>query len=87
MKLTANTIATASISTPTNSLTELATATGCSAADPVAEAEYYMDLSDDPMAASAVELATVDGEPWGFTDTADGRLTLPTLAAAARHLR
>ncbi|MFE6306596.1 SCO family protein [Nocardiopsis sp. NPDC057823] len=67
---------------PTRALTAalcaavLAAATACSPADPVAEAGYYLDLSDDPMAASAVELATVDGEPWGFTDVADDRLTL-----------
>ncbi|WP_306369638.1 SCO family protein [Nocardiopsis sp. CC223A] len=53
-----------------------AAAAGCAPADPVAEAEYYLDLSDDPMAASDVELATVDGTPWGFTDVADDRLTL-----------
>ena len=54
----------------------LALATACSAADPVAEADFYLDLSDDPMAASATELATLDGDPWGFTDVADDRLTL-----------
>ncbi|CAL9617272.1 hypothetical protein SUDANB121_05783 [Nocardiopsis dassonvillei] len=54
----------------------LTLATGCSTDDPVSEAGYYMDLSDDPMAASDIELTTVDGEPWGFTDVADDRLTL-----------
>jgi protein SCO1/2 len=54
----------------------LALATACSAADPVAEADHYMDLSDDPMAASATELTTLDGDPWAFTDVADDRLTL-----------
>lgn len=49
-------------------------ATAC-ATDP-AEAEHYLDLSDDPMAASAVELTTVDDDPWTFTDVADDRLTL-----------
>ncbi|WP_017586746.1 SCO family protein [Nocardiopsis ganjiahuensis] len=42
----------------------------------LSEAEHYLDLSDQPMAASGIELATVDGEPWGFTDVADDRLTL-----------
>lgn len=49
--------------------------TAC-ATDPIVESEYYLDLSDDPMAASPVELTTVDGEPWTFTDVADDRLTL-----------
>lgn len=49
--------------------------TACGGPD-LAEAEHYLDLSDQPMAASGVELATVDGEPWGFTDVADDRLTL-----------
>ena len=56
----------------------LAMLTACSAtaADTLAETEYYLDLSDDPMAASGVELATVDGDPWTFSDVADDRLTL-----------
>ena len=49
--------------------------TAC-AADPVAESEHYLDLSDDPMEASATELTTVEGETWTFTDVADDRLTL-----------
>lgn len=49
--------------------------TAC-AADPIAESEHYLDLSDDPMAASPIELTTVDGEPWNFADVADDRLTL-----------
>ncbi|MGW9350720.1 protein SCO1/2 [Nocardiopsis flavescens] len=55
----------------------LALAVGCTAADPVAEAEeYYLDLSDDPMAASGIGLTTVEGDPWSFTDAAEDRLTL-----------
>lgn len=56
----------------------LAMLTACSAtaADTLAETEYYLDLSDEPMAASGIELATVDGEPWTFSDVADDRLTL-----------
>ncbi|MGW5877471.1 SCO family protein [Nocardiopsis terrae] len=50
-------------------------ATACGGVDP-AGAEHYLDLSDQPMAASGIELATVDGEPWGFTDVAEDRLTL-----------
>ncbi len=49
--------------------------TACGGTD-LADAEHYLDLSDKPMAASGIELATVDGEPWGFTDVADDRLTL-----------
>ncbi|MBE2997483.1 SCO family protein [Nocardiopsis sp. HNM0947] len=47
--------------------------TACSAS---AEADHYLDLSDQPMPASAVELSTVDGRDWTFTDVADDRLTL-----------
>lgn len=47
--------------------------TACSAG---ADADYYLDLSDDPMPASDVELTTVDGQEWTFTDVADDRLTL-----------
>ncbi|KOX09964.1 SCO family protein [Nocardiopsis sp. NRRL B-16309] len=54
----------------------LTLAAGCATGDPVAEADYYLDLSDEPMAASDIDLATVDGEPWSFTDVADDRLTL-----------
>ncbi|GAB3714985.1 SCO family protein [Nocardiopsis oceani] len=51
--------------------------TACTGAGPdLADTEYYMDLSDQPMAASEIELATVDGEPWSFTDVAEDRLTL-----------
>ncbi|MBQ1084487.1 SCO family protein [Nocardiopsis sp. B62] len=53
----------------------LVAVTACGGPD-LAEAEHYLDLSDQPMAASGIELATVDGEPWGFTDVADDRLTL-----------
>lgn len=53
----------------------LLTATACGGPD-LAGAEHYLDLSDQPMAASGIELATVDGEPWGFSDVADDRLTL-----------
>ena len=64
---------------PLRSLTAVCAAlfalTACGGPD-LAEAEYYTDLSDQPMAASGIELATVDGEPWGFTDVADDRLTL-----------
>lgn len=49
--------------------------TACGGPD-LAESEHYTDLSDQPMAASGIELATVDGEPWGFTDVAEDRLTL-----------
>lgn len=49
--------------------------TACSAGSG-ADAEYYLDLSDDPMPASDVELTTVDGQEWSFTDVADDRLTL-----------
>jgi len=48
--------------------------TACSTG--AADAEYYLDLSDDPMPASDVELTTVDGQEWSFTDVADDRLTL-----------
>ncbi|MFE9243610.1 SCO family protein [Nocardiopsis sp. NPDC006938] len=50
-------------------------ATACGGPD-LAGAEHYLDLSDQPMAASGVGLTTVDGEPWGFADVADDRLTL-----------
>ena len=51
--------------------------TACTGSGPdPADTEYYMDLSDQPMAASQIELATVDGEPWSFTDVAEDRLTL-----------
>nr|WP_017573663.1 SCO family protein [Nocardiopsis halotolerans] len=45
-------------------------------ADTLAETEYYLDLSDEPMAASTIELTTAGGEPWTFSDVADDRLTL-----------
>ncbi len=50
--------------------------TACSPTPGLADAEQYLDLSDDPMAASNIELVTVDGEPWNFTDVAQDRLTL-----------
>ncbi|WP_307851298.1 SCO family protein [Nocardiopsis sp. MG754419] len=53
----------------------LLTAACATGTDP-AEVEYYLDLSDQPMEASAVELATVDGQAWRFTDVAEDRLTL-----------
>lgn len=49
---------------------------GLTACSTGADAEYYLDLSDDPMSASAADLTTVDGEEWSFTDVADDRLTL-----------
>ncbi|MEV2275869.1 SCO family protein [Nocardiopsis sp. NPDC049922] len=54
----------------------LALTTACSAGASAADAEYYLDLSDDPMAASTAELTTVDGDAWTFADVADDRLTL-----------
>ncbi|GHC81727.1 SCO family protein [Nocardiopsis terrae] len=51
-------------------------ATACGGGVDPAGVEHYLDLSDQPMAASEIELATVDGEPWGFTDVAEDRLTL-----------
>ncbi|MEU1900923.1 SCO family protein [Nocardiopsis dassonvillei] len=56
----------------------LALVTSCAAdpADTLAETEYFLDLSDEPMAASTVQLATVEGDPWTFADVADDRLTL-----------
>lgn len=48
--------------------------TACTAG--AADAEHYLDLSDDPMSASATQLTTVDGQEWSFTDVADDRLTL-----------
>ena len=50
--------------------------TACSSGVDLADTEGYLDLSDEPMAASAIELATVDGEPWRFTDVDPDRLTL-----------
>lgn len=48
---------------------------GC--ADPAAPTpDYYLELPGDPMAAPDYEFHTVDGEPWSFTETADGKLTL-----------
>lgn len=49
---------------------------GLTACSTGADAEYYLDLSDDPMPASDVELTTVDGQEWTFSDAADDRLTL-----------
>ena len=49
---------------------------GLTACSTGADAEYYLDLSDDPMPASDVELTTLDGQEWTFTDVADDRLTL-----------
>jgi protein SCO1 len=57
-------------------LTLLASLTACAADDPVTGAEYYMDLSDQPMSASTIELQTLDGQPWSFGDVAEDRLTL-----------
>lgn len=48
----------------------------CSAGGGLDEVEHYLDLSDEPMAASAAELVDVDGEPWRFTDVDPDRLTL-----------
>lgn len=50
--------------------------TACSPGVDLTDTEGYLDLSDEPMAASTIELATVDGRPWRFTDVADDRLTL-----------
>lgn len=38
--------------------------------------DYYLDLPGNPMAAPDYEFHTVDGDPWSFTDTPDGKLTL-----------
>lgn len=46
--------------------------TACSSA----AADHYLDLSDQPMPASDIELETVDGRDWTFGDLADDRLTL-----------
>ncbi|MCY9787435.1 SCO family protein [Nocardiopsis sp. EMB25] len=54
----------------------LALTTACSTGASVSDAEYYLDLSDEPMPASTAELTTVDGDPWTFADVADDRLTL-----------
>ncbi|MFC4562413.1 SCO family protein [Nocardiopsis mangrovi] len=48
--------------------------TACAA--PHEEADYYLDLADDPMDASAITLTTVDGGEWTFADAAPDRLTL-----------
>lgn len=54
----------------------LLAATACSSGTDLADVDYYLDLSDDPMPASEMELSTLDGDPWHFTDVADDRLTL-----------
>ncbi|WP_087101311.1 SCO family protein [Nocardiopsis sp. JB363] len=54
----------------------LTSLTACASDDPVSGAEYYMDLSDQPMSASTIELETLDGQPWSFGDVAADRLTL-----------
>ncbi|SIO84463.1 SCO family protein [Nocardiopsis sp. JB363] len=56
--------------------TVLLSGVACSAGGGLDEVEHYLDLSDEPMAASQVELAAVDGEPWRFTDVDPDRLTL-----------
>lgn len=48
----------------------------CSAGGGLDEVEHYLDLSDEPMAASSAELVDVDGEAWRFTDVDPDRLTL-----------